>query len=104
MCQIVPHPHVRVAELRAMVASPEGHDEAVVLDACDELILCGTAADQRAAKALQSKLAAAAVDEINSRGRLIRGCIFGVLFFAILVAFVAAVFGIAAWINSQGVN
>lgn len=69
MAQVIPHPMVRLAEYREIVANADLHDDAAVLDACEALMTYGDSLDCQRARMLRDAITRGAVDEINRRGR-----------------------------------
>ena len=100
---VVPHPSMRLALARDTISHPDQFCEAVVLDACDLLILDGTEGDVSRAWALRSSIVDAAVREINGQveppptpllasrtGALILGIAIG----ALIPTFIRVLFGV----------
>jgi len=71
--QVIRFPSMSVAEARYIIANPDIHCDASVLDACEFLQTYGDWMDHERAKALHAAIVRDAVAEINRKGRIRRG-------------------------------
>lgn len=88
--QVIRFPSITVAEARQIIANPDMHCEASVLDACELLQTYGDWMDHERAKALHAAIVRDAIADLNRKGRIRRwlGDLFGVLsLFGILYLF-----------------
>lgn len=67
--QVIRFHSMSVAEARQIIANPDMHCEASVLDACEFLQVYGDWMDYERAKALKAAMIRDAIDEINRKGR-----------------------------------
>ena len=70
--EVIPIPSMSVAEARQIIAHPDMHDAATVLDACEFLRDRGDWMDRERAKALHAEIVRIAVSGINRAGRIRR--------------------------------
>jgi hypothetical protein len=70
--EVIPIPRMHIAEARQIIACPEIHDTATVLNAC-ELLAQSDGLPRIRAGQLHAALARSAVAEINRRQRIMRG-------------------------------
>lgn len=93
---VVAHPMARLAEFRRIIATPDQHPEAVVLDACEQLMRYGDWIDHERGRALLFAIARRAQEEINAHARRVQrrtkatrlaasGAISAFIFLAVLV-------------------
>ena len=91
--QVIRFPSMSVAEARQIIANPDIHCEASVLDACEFLQTYGDWMDHERAKALHAAIVRDAIADLNRKGRIrrwlaIAGDVIGVLsLFGILYLF-----------------
>lgn len=82
--EVIPIPRLHIAEARQIIACPEIHDTATVLDACELLLAQSDGLPRIRARQLRATLVHSAVAEINRRQRIMRGlAIVGDLFGAV---------------------
>ncbi len=86
---VLPHPRRHLAELRGIIASPEDHDEAVVLDACEDLFRLGSEHDHARARRLHRKISMRGVARLNRRGRILVAVSIAVSAFILIIAVIA---------------
>ena len=68
--QIIRFPTMNVADARQIIANPDLHDDASVLDACELLLADGDWIDHERAKLLHAAIIRVAVAGINRDGRI----------------------------------
>ena len=91
--QVIRFPSMNVADARQIIANPDLHDDASVLDACERLLADGDWMDHERARLLHAAIIRAAIADINREGRVrrrlvIAGDVIGVAsLFAILYLF-----------------
>jgi len=91
--QVIRFPSINVADARQIIANPDLHDDASVLDACERLLADGDWMDHERARLLHAAIIRAAIADINREGRVrrrlvIAGDVIGVAsLFAILYLF-----------------
>lgn len=82
--EVIPIPRMHIAEARRIIACPEIHDTATVLDACEQLLAQSGGLANARAEELHAALIRSAVAEINRRQQILRGlAIVGDLFGAV---------------------
>lgn len=69
MGAVVDHPSANLAKFRAITARPEDHPEAVVLNACEQLMRYGDWIDHERGRALLFAIAERGREELNRRAR-----------------------------------
>lgn len=67
--EVIRFPSMTVAEARQIIANPDIHCEASVLDACEFLKVYGDWMDHERAKALHAAIVRDAIAELNRKGR-----------------------------------
>ena len=90
--QVIRFPSMSVAEARQIIANPDIHCEASVLDACEFLQVYGDWMDHERAKALHAAIVRDAIADLNRKGRIRRWlgdlfgavCLFGILYLFLL--------------------
>jgi len=93
--QVIRFPSMNIAAARQIIANPEMHDDASVLDACEFLLTRGDWIDHERAKALHAAIIRDAIADINHDGRIRRALLiagdvigaaslFGILFLFLL--------------------
>lgn len=91
--QVIRFPSMSVAEARQIIANPDMHCEASVLDACEILQTYGDWMDHERANSLHAAIVRDAIADLNRKGRIrlwlaIAGDVIGVLsLFGILYLF-----------------
>ena len=70
--QIIRFPTMNVADARQIIANPDLHDDASVLDACELLLADGDWIDHERARLLHAAIIRSAVADINREGRVRR--------------------------------
>lgn len=71
--QVIRFPSMTVADARQIIANPDIHDDASVLDACEFLQTYGDWMDHERAKALHAAIVRDAIAGLNRKGRIRRG-------------------------------
>ena len=70
--EVIPLPSMHISEARQIIACPEMHPTATVLDACEFLRDRGNRMDRERAMALHAEIVRIAVARINLAGRIRR--------------------------------
>lgn len=93
--QIISFPALETAQARRIIANPDDYNEAMVLDACEQLQRFGNNSEQQQARALQSAILRKVVAEMNQKAGFRRrlafvadviggGIVFGLLYLFLL--------------------
>lgn len=90
--QVIRFLSTTVADARLIIANPDMHDDASVLDACEFLQAYGDWMDHERAKALHAAIVRDAIADLNRKGRIRRWlgdllgavCLFGILYLFLL--------------------
>jgi hypothetical protein len=65
--RIICFPTLESAQARRIIANPDDYDEAIVLDACEQLQRFGTSSEQQRARARQSVILRKAIAEVDRK-------------------------------------
>jgi hypothetical protein len=93
--RIISFPALETAQARRIIANPDDYDEAIVLDACEQLQRFGTSSEQQRARTRQSVILRKAIAEVDRKAVVERrlaivgdvvgaGILFGLLYLFLL--------------------